>query len=492
MGRIFKQKHKGKPHRRWTVEYRDHTGRVRRKAAYGDKDASLQLLAELERDTERRKAGLVDHYAEHRKRPLTGHIDDWRQSIIDDGGTETYANLSAYRVRQTLAGIQATRWADIDVNRVKRYLAERRKGGLSIESTNHYTRRIKQFCRWMVKSRRAAENPVEALSTLNARTDRRHDRRAFATDELCCLISATHDGPVRRGVSGPVRSMTYRLSAETGMRANEIRTLVVGAFNLDPQRPTVTVRAAYSKHRRDDVLYLRPALAAVLRQHFANKLPTAPAFKMPEPSAVVRVLRMDLTDARAVWLGEAETPEDRHECEQSMFLVYRDDAGLVLDFHSFRHTFVSNLARGGVHPKVAQQLARHSSIVLTMDRYSHVLAEDEREALNVLPDLSPKPRRQRATGTADISPRSQGDLQGAKGGKPQVSRRIEDSRRRVNDWQDSPLDARRADPHGDPVNIGHPGNEWQVMATHDKTGVVLGALGLEPRTHGLKGRCSAD
>ncbi len=66
MGRIFKQKHKGKPHRRWTVEYRDEDGRIRRRAAYSDKDASRQMLAKFERDVDPRKAGLVDHYAEHR------------------------------------------------------------------------------------------------------------------------------------------------------------------------------------------------------------------------------------------------------------------------------------------------------------------------------------------------------------------------------------------------------------------------------------------
>ena len=59
-------------------------------------------------------------------------------------------------------------------------------------------------------------------------------------------------------------------------------------------------------------------------------------------------------------------------------LVYRDDAGLVgVDFHALRHTFISNLARGGIHPKVAQALARRSTITLTMDRYSHTVVEEQ-------------------------------------------------------------------------------------------------------------------
>jgi len=55
----------------------------------------------------------------------------------------------------------------------------------------------------------------------------------------------------------------------------------------------------------------------------------------------------------------------------------RDDAGRVADFHSLRHTFITNLANSGVHPKTTQTLARHGSISLTMDNYTHTLSEQE-------------------------------------------------------------------------------------------------------------------
>ena len=67
---------------------------------------------------------------------------------------------------------------------------------------------------------------------------------------------------------------------------------------------------------------------------------------------------------------------------------YKDAGGRVADFHALRHTFITNLAQGGVHPKTAQALARHSTITLTMDRYTHSLQEDQTRALDVLPDLS--------------------------------------------------------------------------------------------------------
>ena len=68
-------------------------------------------------------------------------------------------------------------------------------------------------------------------------------------------------------------------------------------------------------------------------------------------------------------------------------IPYQDDAGRVADFHSLRHTFITYLTKGGASPKVAQSLARHSSITLTMDRYSHINLFDERAALDVLPKV---------------------------------------------------------------------------------------------------------
>ena len=73
-----------------------------------------------------------------------------------------------------------------------------------------------------------------------------------------------------------------------------------------------------------------------------------------------RLASWDLDSAREKWIKEAVMPGERAEREQSSMLAYRDHAGLVADFHSLRHTFISNLARAGVHPKLAQSLARHS------------------------------------------------------------------------------------------------------------------------------------
>src|SRR5262249_21872211 len=130
---------------------------------------------------------------------------------------------------------------------------------------------------------------------------------------------------------------------------------------------------------------LRPALVEALRRFLATRTTDAPAFRIPRARRV----------AAAMFRADVEAAS----------IEYRDDSGLVADFHALRHTFITNLANSGVHPKTAQTLARHGTIPLTMDRYSHTLREQEAEALAVLPDLSgPSREALRATGTTDAGP----------------------------------------------------------------------------------------
>lgn len=58
-----------------------------------------------------------------------------------------------------------------------------------------------------------------------------------------------------------------------------------------------------------------------------------------------------------------------------------DKAGLpAMRFHDLRHSCASLLAAQGVHPRVAMEILGHSTIALTMDVYSHVLPDLQREA----------------------------------------------------------------------------------------------------------------
>jgi integrase len=195
------------------------------------------------------------------------------------------------------------------------------------------------------------------------------------------MVEAAAAAPRRFGMAGHARALLYRLAIETGLRASELRSLTISSFDFD--NCTVTVEAAYSKHRRRDILPLKPETTAELKAFLAGKMPGVNAFNMPNKDCTANMIKADLADAGS---------------------DYIDDAGRYVDFHSLRHTTGSLLAASGVHPKVAQSIMRHADINLTMSLYTHILKGQESAAVKSLPDFSlPSREKQQAVaiGTND-------------------------------------------------------------------------------------------
>jgi integrase len=156
------------------------------------------------------------------------------------------------------------------------------------------------------------------------------------------------------------------VAAYTGLRCSELSSLTPECFDLSSLTPTVTVKAAYSKNRETAVLPLRSDVAGLLRPWIESLPRYQPIWPGTWSKRASRMIRRDLEAAG---------------------IPYHDAMGRVFDFHALRHHFLSMLARSGTHPKTAQMLARHSTITLTMDRYTHLGRIDTTEALEALPPL---------------------------------------------------------------------------------------------------------
>jgi len=288
------------------------------------------------------KVGLLDAARVAALRPLAEHIDGtpdapgWRQFLTAKGGTAKHVSDSCARVQRAFDGCKAAFWSDLSATRLMSWMREQQadvtdasgnvtRRGIGAVTFNHYVTALVGFGRWMVREGRAGENPMVGLRKLNPRTDKRHERRALTLDELRWLLDVTRQGPERIGMSGAERVLLYRVAAETGLRSNELRSLTRANFALG-DKPSVSVRAGYSKRRREDVLPLRADTAADLGDFFGCKLPGANAFNMPKESGDVvdKLLRPDLADAREAWLAAATSPQDREKRASTGFLCYVD------------------------------------------------------------------------------------------------------------------------------------------------------------------------
>jgi integrase len=420
--------------KKWYGRYTDGAGRPMRVPLSESKETARRMLAKLSGDAQLVGVGLGDPFQDHRARPLAEHLEDYRRYSIADGNTPKYVAKSCKRIQSICDGCRFLFPDDIQAARLVEFLAElRRQGtarvpledgieaytraevaevlginkasvarilrrlrlsgqgngkarryskdvvlllqdrlssGIGISTCNHYLIAVKSFTRWLARERRIPADPLSHLERQNPEVDRRRSRRALREEQFQQFIEATGKGDSFRGLTGPDRLVLYTVAANTGFRVGELASLSPASFDLDGDGPSVTVQAAYSKRRRKDHQPLKRDLAALLRSYLAGKPAGKPVWPGTWKGVAAEMLRRDLARAK---------------------IPYEDDQGRVFDFHAMRGQFISLLAARGVHPKVAQELARHSTITLTMDYYTHLDLLDVAGALEQLPPVAAGP-----------------------------------------------------------------------------------------------------
>ena len=198
--------------------------------------------------------------------------------------------------------------------------------------------------------------------------------------------------------------LLYNVALNTGLRASELASLTPGTFDLDGEPPTVCCLGAYTRNGEQATLPLRPDLTAALRKWMDGRLADGRLWpgRWASSRAAAEMIRRDLAAAKAAWVKRAPSEQVKAERVKSRFLEYRDASGRIADFHSLRHTLITNLARGKVHPQNAQALARHSTINRTMNAYTHTVLGDLADDVGRLPALpAPKASDSQAVALAD-------------------------------------------------------------------------------------------
>ena len=492
MASVFKRKRKVKlaggktvvkQSQKYYTRLTDADGIKRTIPLFRDKTASEQQAAQFQKEIELARAGVIDRFKEHRKRPLVEHLKDFKQYLLDKGDTKDYARLTHNRVKAILTDCKFTFIGDVQPSRVQRYIAERKQKGLSIKSCNYYLTAAKIFFNWMVADKRIGENPLVHLKGQNAKKDIRRERRALTLDEIDALLTYTLKGPKHHNLTGRQRFMLYTLALNTGFRAGELHSLTWQSLNLSESEPSVTILAGYSKNGKEATLPLRKDVAEQFRQWFVDGgfSQSDKVFPKFNKSKGAAMLRKDL---------------------EAVGIPYQDENGRYADFHAQRHTFISNVGRSGATVKETQILARHSTSALTLDVYSHIGLYDERRAIEKLPQLHNADRKNaeknRAvalkTGT-DNEP-VDANQQGLEQLTPKLTPFLTPTAysgcnlsAAIGNEQDNLKEKGKS---GNCLSSGELGTEKDNLALAVMGQKEMGRSGFEPPTHGFSVRCSTN
>ncbi len=363
--------------RKWYVKYRTPDGRLHRVPGYTDKEATKQLAARLERKAARNAEGMVNPFEDHHRRLLTEHLNDFETAMsnaTNKRGTKNtlqHVRVTVARARKVMDGCEFKSIADISADKVEAYISRLgRDENLSVQSCNFYLAASKQFCRWLVDSDRTDRNPLSRLKRGNVALDRRHDRRALDLDELHRVLDAARvSSVVFRGLTGLDRFWLYAVAMATGLRVSELASLLPSGFHVDSVPPFVRVQAAYTKNRQEVDQPLPPKMVRDLGRYLAGKAEGQAVWPGTWTEKAARMLRIDLDAAGVPYVVD----------------------GQFADFHALRHSYITLLGRTGASTKVTQELARHSDVRLTMDRYTHAGLYDLTAAVESLPSILPPP-----------------------------------------------------------------------------------------------------
>lgn len=410
----------------WGTWVDPQTGREQRKALSTNKAEAQQLLGEIEAANQRCRLGLpalaraldrrplLDHLAEYvtyleAEGDCPGHVAGVRQrctrllellqwrELVDIRPLGVLEALAAWRQdaaadlppgRSTFTTREVALLLDIQQKSVRALvhrrtlkpagsagpsmlfaradvaeLLRRRSRGLGIQTTNHYLHNLKAFTAWLTSRDTLPLDPLARLRGLNVATDTRRRRRALPPEQMAQLLTAARRSGPEFGLTGPDRAMLYLLASSTGFRAHELSSLTPESFGVDKPPYGVTLEARFAKNRTAALQPLQAAVAEVVRSWLKGRPAELPLWPGTWWRKGAIILRRDLERAG---------------------IPFRE-AGRNFDFHALRGQYLTTIAAAGLHPKIAQELGRLSSIELVMRHYTDAGALDLRAALEKLP-----------------------------------------------------------------------------------------------------------
>ncbi len=315
-----------------------------------DKREALHRLDALRIEREKEHAGLLPPRParEAQKLPLADlhavYVEKLKGAGISQGTADKYQS----NFRTLLAG---TGWQKLRDVSAGSFADWRARSALAPKTLNDVLKNATGFFAALVREKVLQENPLAGVRRADTRLVERF-RRALDVDEQRRLLAA----------APPFRAVIYLLILETGIRRKELHQLRVGDFVLDTPAPFVLLPASITKNKKPAHMRLRPHVVGAVRSILPpHPLPTEWVFHNRVPR--ISTIRRDLAAAG---------------------ILFETDHGRA-DLHALRVTFCTNLLNAGAHPRVVQELMRHSDLKLTMKAYTDPSQLPIAAALNSLP-----------------------------------------------------------------------------------------------------------
>lgn len=374
---------KSKPVTKWRTDYFDQFGKRHRK----DHDTSAEanrhrqdIEAELRKGVHRPGAQkmtvreLSVEYIEYidgrrnRQERMTrgshqfyiGHLNNYILATPGKLRDDRYA----YLMTQFDAGIGEVKLSHLTTSVVGAFRDRLRNAGLSVITTRKVLVALSAMMQFARGKDYIAINPVHGVEVIGPRNEVTQIVDAPPKEDLAAVIA---EAP-------PQMRIRILFAASTGARAGEMHALRWGKVDLEKRE--IKIDTSLDKYGIEDgqgaktaagnrVIPIGAELVAALRDWRSQTKYSSddqPVFPSPKGH-----LQKHSTMLQRQFFPIFDRLDAKHEADPRSHPAVKR-----FRWHALRHFAISSWIEAGLAPKVVQKYAGHSSLAVTMDRYTHV------------------------------------------------------------------------------------------------------------------------
>ena len=301
------------------------------------------------------------------------YLDYWLENYAKPNTAartlEGYSYMIRQHIKPSLGNIKISKLQPLHL---QEYYAQKLNngkldgGGLSAQSVKHQHRLISKTLKDAVKWQFTIRNVAEAVTPPKTK---KVEMKTWDNEQVKAFLKVA---------KASVYYSIYFTAIYTGMRRGEV--LGVRWQDVDFENNVIYVRQTLQpvkkvgltfkepKSGKSRSITITPSLAKELKiiykQQLENKL----------------LLGQGYHDLDLVFAQKNGNPIQPSEMARNFRKLIESTDLPYIRFHDLRHTHATLLLQQGVHPKIVSERLGHSTIGITMDTYTHVLPNMQKEA----------------------------------------------------------------------------------------------------------------
>ena len=359
----------------WTVQVRigsksDGKPRWLTKTFAKQRDAKA-YLAKVIKD---RDSGLV---VQPSKMLLNEFLDRWLESAVEPRvRANTFRSYKWQLKKYVRDEVGSYRLCDLSPLQIQKLYSRLNREGLSSRVVRYTHTILSNALNQALRLRMLASNPCSGAELPRAR---QKEAQVLTVEEVAGFVKV---------LRGTRHEVLFLVALTAGMRPSEYLALQWKDIDFDTSR--IQVLRSLDWRRKGEWEFSEPKTA---RSRRSIPIPTEVLDRLQRHRKVQAEQRLkygpDWGNHNLVFCDRRGEPLDRQNLLRRHLrpLLKKAEISTDLTLYSLRHSCATLMLAAGAHPKVVSERLGHSSVVITLDTYSHVLPTMQEDATERLARL---------------------------------------------------------------------------------------------------------